>query len=114
MGLFDRIRNDDEEVELRPPRDASEERPVRSEEGSGSDDDDSDEFLLPGMKPAEDADDTSTGSDRSAGSARSAGSRGSSIDRRDDGIDRIIEQNDRIIELLEDVAETGDDADIWG
>lgn len=108
MGLFDRIRQSDEEVEIRPPE---RERDVydgfdREEDDSGAEDDDGEEeFLLPGMKPASEAE---SGSDRS-GRDRSRDARGSSRSRdgEDVSLEKIAEQNERIIELLEEIARTG-------
>lgn len=111
MGLFDRIRQSDEEVEIRPPE---RERDVydgfdRADDDAaeGEDDDGEEEFLLPGMKPASEA-------ESDDGSSRSRDARGSSHgsrrgDRRsnDVSLEKIAEQNERIIELLEEIARTG-------
>ncbi len=94
MGLFDKIRGSDDEVEIRPRNQDS------YDFGDTADDDDSsDEFILPGMD--------------SAGSTKDTPGRDETRDRRqgrDDGVDRLIEQNERIIELLEELTGTDDDS----
>lgn len=93
MGLFDRIRGEDDEVEIKPPR----KRKGYSfgDESESRENEDSGEFVLPGMKPARDS---STGSRRRSRN-------------RSEGVDRIIEQNERIIELLEEIADSGSGRD---
>ncbi|MDY6768544.1 MAG: hypothetical protein SVW02_00340 [Candidatus Nanohaloarchaea archaeon] len=102
MGLFDRIRGSEDEVEIRP-QDGARSYDTGTEEQAESADD-GDEFILPGMNAAEDT--TDTGASRSA----------SRQDRGQDGVDRLIEQNERIIELLEQLTgtddRTDDDADV--
>ncbi|MCJ7478946.1 MAG: hypothetical protein MUP63_02090 [Candidatus Nanohaloarchaeota archaeon QJJ-7] len=93
MGLFDKIKGNEEEVELKP---SQRERDYRfGEEEMEEDREDDDEFLLPGMKSAEDSSDSSS-------SKKSPKTR----KRKDDRMERLIEQNERIIELLEDMAGT--------
>lgn len=102
MGLFDRIKGNEEEVELRPPAGAGEDD-VRLDAGDAGGTDDGDEpFLLPGMEPSGTVDDEPE--PRRSRSRR---------DRTDGAkMERIIDQNERIIELLEQLA--GDDDSIWG
>lgn len=111
MGLFDKIKGSDEEVELRPPA-KSEER-LQPDTGTAEAAEDDDEpFLLPGMEPSGD---TSTEEEASGSSGP-----GTSRSRRDaagpDGekMQRIIRQNERIIELLEDIAGGDENDTIWG
>ncbi len=121
MGLFDKIKGNDEEVELRPPAGSGSEerlRPDDTEEAAAEAEDD-DRFLLPGMEPSGETEDDASrdaSRDRSgSGTSRSRRSR-DSRDAAADGekMQRIIDQNERIIELLEDIA-GGDESDsIWG
>lgn len=101
MGLFDRIRGGDEEVEIKPPERRGYD--YRDTDSRDEEDDTGDEFVLPGMKPAS--------TDSSSSSSKSSGSAAPGRSRRD-GVDRLIEQNDRIIELLEELtgSETGTDS----
>lgn len=105
MGLFDRIKGDTEEVELRVPRSETESsdrkrtqrsptRGDRSREGEGQDDEE--RFLLPGMQPEavqEPDEDDAVPDDDDLHAV----------------LERIVQQNERIIRLLED--REGDDAD---
>ncbi|MFB6295099.1 MAG: hypothetical protein ABEI97_05030 [Candidatus Nanohaloarchaea archaeon] len=94
MGLFDKIRGTDDEVEIQPRNQQSYDFRDDTEEADDADD----EFILPGMKSAGSTDDTP--SSDASGRGRS----------RDDGIDRLIEQNERIIELLEELTGSDDDS----
>ncbi|MFB6265580.1 MAG: hypothetical protein ABEI07_00675 [Candidatus Nanohaloarchaea archaeon] len=94
MGLFDRIKGSEEEVELKP---AERERSYSFGERETGEEESDEEFILPGMKSA--ADDSSSSSSR----------RSSSTEGKDDRVERLIEQNERIIELLEEMAGTGSD-----
>ncbi|MDY6761442.1 MAG: hypothetical protein SVY41_00165 [Candidatus Nanohaloarchaea archaeon] len=97
MGLFDRIRGTEDEVEIKP-RDRSQSYDFdRGSDDSGEDS--SDEFILPGMDTAGSTDDN--------GSDTSSSGRG----RREDGVDRLVEQNERIIELLEELTGADDTSD---
>jgi len=105
MGLFDRIRGDDKEVEIKPPERRERYDYGENRERERGSEDSGDEFVLPGMKAAQDS--SSSSREGSRGSSSSSRRRS----RRDDGVDRIIEQNERIIELLEEIADTGSGTD---
>ncbi|MDY6770271.1 MAG: hypothetical protein SVU88_04840 [Candidatus Nanohaloarchaea archaeon] len=111
MGLFDRIRGSDEEVEIRPQqRDDYDYRDTEGEAdagGTAAEDDTGGEFVLPGMKSAADTSDDTADDSRT----RSRESRQDRGRDRAAGIDRIVEQNERIIELLEEIAGEDDDSD---
>ncbi len=97
MGLFDRLKgDDDEEVEIKP-RDRGFDRDFEREDNREEDGTEGEEeFLLPGMKSA------SSGTDSSKGSSRS---RSRDLDRTGE-LDRLVEQNERIIELLEELVDS--------
>lgn len=127
MGLFDRLRgNNEEEVELRPTpydyrRPPSRPRPVSETRHNGevelrdekrqethrthrdTEKEEADEFILPGMKPMK------------SESERPSTRRRQDKDRRHDShgsmLEEVREQNRRIIELLEQIAGE-DDGDV--
>lgn len=104
MGLFDRIRQQEqEEVELQPNHDERV-QPVQRE---AEQEDEPEEFLLPGMESGSDtAAEQSDGSRGSAGSGRSA----RNTVQEEVSLERVVEQNERIIDLLEQLVDvdTGD------
>ncbi len=71
----------------------------RRADAADTDEDDSDDFILPGMKTV--ADEETDGEDRDR-----------AMDGSGEKLDRLLDQNERIITLLEDIADmTGDETD---
>ncbi|MDY6776689.1 MAG: hypothetical protein SVQ76_01125 [Candidatus Nanohaloarchaea archaeon] len=95
MGLFDRIKGGEEEVEIKPPSGDREGKRERRDINMEEDEEDgTEEFLLPGMEASGDDSAGSTGPSRSSSAGSDSGD-----------LERIVEQNERIIELLEDIAD---------